>query len=95
MSPVSQVRDPGHVTKVTRFGPYFRGLLEAEDGERSFVKELKSFAEFSVSTQCTFLLVRSFIDPTFCGIFRLRSFAVNNLFLSGLNVGISTRTATE
>lgn len=52
MSPVSQVRDPGHVTKVTRFGPYFffltKGLLEAEDGERSFVKELKSFAEFSV-----------------------------------------------
>ena len=28
-----------------------------------------SFAEFSVSTQCIFLLVRSFIDPTFCGIF--------------------------
>ena len=50
MSPVSQVRDPGHVTKVTRFGPLLLtgGLLEAEDGERSFVKELKSFAEFSV-----------------------------------------------
>ena len=28
-----------------------------------------SFAEFSVSTQCIFLLVRSFIDLTFCGIF--------------------------
>ena len=24
---------------------------------------------FSNSTQCLFLLVRSFIDPTFCGIF--------------------------
>ena len=28
-----------------------------------------SFAEFSVSARCIFLLVRSFIDPTFCGIF--------------------------
>ena len=27
-----------------------------------------SYGEFSVSTQCLFLLVRSFIDPTFCGI---------------------------
>ena len=36
-----------------------------------------SFAEFSVSTQCLFLLVTSFIDPTFFGILiRLRSFAV-------------------
>ena len=28
-----------------------------------------SFAEFSVSTQCLFLLATSFTDPTFCGIF--------------------------
>ena len=30
---------------------------------------MSSFVEFSVSTQSIFLLVRSFIDPTFCGIF--------------------------
>ena len=73
MSPVSHVRDHGHVTKVTHgtsgavsVPTVTGGLLEAE---ASFVKEVKSFAQFSVSTQCTFLLVRCFIDPTFCGIF--------------------------
>ena len=34
-----------------------------------FSRSTISFAEFSVSTQCIFLLIRSFIDPTFCVIF--------------------------
>ena len=40
MSPVSQVRDPGHVTKVTRFGPYFslRGRLLKGKGKAVFGK---------------------------------------------------------
>ena len=34
-----------------------------------FPRNTISFAKFSVSTQCLFLLVRSFVDLTFCGIF--------------------------
>ena len=42
-----------------------------------------SYAEFSVSTQCLFLLVRSFIDPTFCGILVCGHLQLNvNLILS-------------
>ena len=42
-----------------------------------------SYAEFSVSTQCLFFLVRSFIDPTFCGILVCGHLQLNvNLSLS-------------
>ena len=34
-----------------------------------FIRRTISFAEFSMGAQCIFLLVRSFIDPTFCSIF--------------------------
>ena len=34
-----------------------------------FSRSTISFVKFSVSTQCLFLLVGSFIDPTFCDIF--------------------------
>ena len=37
--------------------------------QSQFSRSTISFAEFSVSTRCIFLLVRSFIDPTFYGIF--------------------------
>ena len=34
-----------------------------------FSRSTISFTEFSVSARCIFLLLSSFIDPKFCGIF--------------------------
>ena len=37
--------------------------------QSDFSRSTISFTEFIESTQCIFLLIRSSIDPTFCGIF--------------------------
>ena len=97
MSPVSQVRDPGHVTKVTRFGPYFwlgvslkQRTVNGHSSKnwRTLQNSVCVYSEYIFAGQ---VFYRSYVLRHI----RLRSFAVNNLFLSGLNVGISRRTATD